>query len=58
MTSSDSIFLDVPQLNEAAVALAEKYGMSVSFETARMYTKEASSMPLDRIFGITSFEIG
>ncbi|MFP3534039.1 GNAT family N-acetyltransferase, partial [Burkholderia sp. SIMBA_042] len=33
------ITLDVPETNPAAVALAERHGMSSVFETARMYTK-------------------
>ncbi|KDM90226.1 GNAT family N-acetyltransferase [Photobacterium galatheae] len=56
--SSQPVFLDVPEVNTAAVALAEKYGMTVSFGTARMYTQKAPELPLDRLFGVTSFEIG
>jgi hypothetical protein len=40
------------------VALAERYDMTVSFETARMYTGEMPDIPLNRLFGVTSFEIG
>jgi hypothetical protein len=28
------------------------------FETARMYTGAAPALPLDRIFGVTTFELG
>lgn len=56
--SSQPVFLDVPEVNTAAVALAEKYGMTVSFGTARMYTQNAPALPLNRLFGVTSFEIG
>jgi GNAT superfamily N-acetyltransferase len=55
---SEAIFLDVPEVNQSAVALAEKYEMKVSFETARMYTKAFPNMPLNRLYGVTSFEIG
>ena len=55
---SERIFLDTPELNQAAVALAEKYKMKVSFETARMYTGNFPDMPLNRLFGVASFEIG
>lgn len=55
---SDAIFLDTPEVNTAAVALAEKYGMSVSFETARMYLGETPDLPVQHIFGVASFEIG
>lgn len=55
---SDPIFLDTPEVNQAAVALAEKYKMNVSFETARMYTGDFPDTPLTRLFGVASFEIG
>jgi GNAT superfamily N-acetyltransferase len=53
-----SVFLDVPEPNEAAVALAGRYGMRPCFETARMYTKQVPDFCLDHIFGVTSFELG
>jgi hypothetical protein len=52
------VFLDVPAVNQHAVAMAEKHSMEISFETARMYTIEQPQMQLKGIFGITSFEIG
>ena len=53
-----SVFLDTPEVNPAAVAIAERHGMRPVFETARMYTRGTPDLPLDRIFGVTSFEIG
>ena len=55
---AEPVFLDTPEVNRAAVALAERHRMKVVFETARMYRGEAPRMPLDRIFGVTSFEVG
>lgn len=52
------VYLDVPEPNAAAVALAERHGMSKVFATARMYNRAAPELPLDEIFGITSFELG
>ena len=52
------VYLDVPAPNEAAVKIAEERGMEVVFETARMYTGEFPSTPLDRLYGVTSFEVG
>lgn len=52
------IFLDVPEPNESAVALAAGHGMSKVFETGRLYTKSAPAVPLAEIYGITSFELG
>lgn len=56
--AGQTCYLDVPQTNPAAVALAERHGMALCFETARMYTGPAPALPIERIFGITSFEIG
>lgn len=54
----EQIFLDVPEPNAAAIFLAEGRGMRPMFETARMYRGPAPDLPLDRIFGITTFELG
>lgn len=52
------LFLDVPECNSAAVALAERHGMRFMFETARMYTGPAPQIASERVFGITTFELG
>ena len=54
----DTIYLDVPAPNAAAIRLAERHGMKPVFETARMYTGAAPDLPLSRLFGVTSFELG
>lgn len=54
----DEVFLDVPEVNAAAVALTAKYNMGKVFETARMYKGRAPSVALEKIFGVTSFELG
>ena len=51
-------YLDVPEVNAAAVALAAKYAMTSMFETARMYLPTVPELPTDKIFGVTSFELG
>ena len=56
--SGEPFYLDIPEVNRAAVALAERNNMKVVFETARMYTKDQPDLPLDRLFGVTSFELG
>lgn len=55
------IYLDVPGKNPAAVELAERYDLRPGFQTARMYrtiTRPEIDVPLDRWFGVTSFELG
>ena len=52
------VFLDCPEPNRAATDLAARYGLSPVFETARMYRGRAPDLPLPRIYGITTFELG
>jgi Acetyltransferase (GNAT) domain/Acetyltransferase (GNAT) family len=52
------IFLDVPSINGDAVAMAQELGLSPNFETARMYTGAIAPLRLERVFGVTSFELG
>ncbi len=52
------LYLDVPEPNAEAAALAREAGMAPVFETARMYTGAPPAIPLARVFGITSFELG
>ncbi len=52
------IFLDVPSVNADAVALAQGLGLAPVFETARMYTGAIPPLRLERVFGVTTFELG
>src|SRR5271166_3763231 len=52
------IFIDVPEPNAAAVALAREAGLSPVFETARMYKGAVRPIRLERIFGVATFELG
>lgn len=52
------VALDTPEDNPAAVALAVRAGLRPVFETARMYKGPAPDLPLGRIFGVTTFELG
>lgn len=52
------IFLDVPGTNRDAVALAQHLGLVPVFETARMYTGTIPPLRLERVFGVTTFELG
>jgi GNAT superfamily N-acetyltransferase len=56
--ANSQVFLDIPEVNPAAVALVNKYNMTTLFETARMYTKTPPVVDLDKTFGITTFELG
>ena len=58
LAPGEIVFLDTPEPNAAAVSLARRRGLGPVFETARMYRGPAPALPLDRIYGITSFELG
>lgn len=52
------VYLDVPDNNHEGVSLAERMGMKLVFETARMYTQAPPNINLEGVFGVTSFELG
>lgn len=52
------VFLDVAEPRREAVALAEGLGLAPVFETARMYTGPAPAIRMERLFGVTTFELG
>ncbi|MGW9023435.1 GNAT family N-acetyltransferase [Streptomyces sp. NPDC055722] len=52
------IAIDVPESHAAAVALAERAGLSPSFETARMYTGPVRPFAGERVYGVTTLELG
>lgn len=52
------VFLDIPAVNEAAVDLVNRHKMTISFETARMYAGQPPELPVKRLFGVTTFELG
>ena len=54
----EKVYLDVPRPNAEALALTERHGMVPVFETARMYTGGDPGVPVERVFGVTTFELG
>ena len=56
--ATDPIFIDIPEPNAAATAIAQRLGFTPAFETARMYRGPAPTLPLDRIYGTTTLELG
>ncbi len=52
------LFLDVPEDNPQALALAARHDMREVFGCARMYRGPAPVLPQHEIFGVTSFELG
>ncbi|MEU6975409.1 GNAT family N-acetyltransferase [Streptomyces sp. NPDC046371] len=55
---SERIAVDMPEANPAAARLAEERGLEPTFETARMYTGPIRPVAADRVFGVTTLELG
>jgi len=58
LAAGAAVAIDVPLCNEAAVRLVEEAGLKPGFETARMYTGPVRTHCLNRVFGVTTFELG
>jgi hypothetical protein len=56
--AGEPLFLDVPEANAEAVALAQGLGFQPAFETARMYTGPAPTLDLAGLYGVCTFELG
>jgi ribosomal protein S18 acetylase RimI-like enzyme len=50
--------IDIPASNPQAVALVRAQGLVPVFETARMYVGAMPALPMARLFGVTTFELG
>ena len=54
----EPIFLDIPEDNPSAVSLVNEQGMTQVFGCAKMYYGSAPALPIHKIFGVTTFELG
>lgn len=56
--SNSPVFIDIPETNARALALAKRHTMPLVFEAARMYTQDAPNLDVNKIYGITTLELG
>ena len=56
--ANSQVTIDIPEINKDAARLVNKHKMEKVFSTARMYTKKAPKLPINNIFGITTYEVG
>jgi GNAT superfamily N-acetyltransferase len=54
----EALFLDTPENNPEALALASRHGMKEVFGCARMVLGAPRALPWSSIYGITTFEMG
>ncbi|MND26289.1 putative acetyltransferase [compost metagenome] len=52
------LFLDAPENNPAAMELVQRHGMTEVFGCARMYLGPVPALRHERVFGVTTFELG
>lgn len=52
------LFLDAPENNPAAMTLVQQQGMVEVFGCARMYLGPPPAIAHERVFGVTTFELG
>jgi GNAT superfamily N-acetyltransferase len=56
--AGDPLFFDAPENNPAAIGLAHQHRMAEVFGCARMYLGPAPDLAHERVFGVTTFELG
>ncbi|MBK5273367.1 MAG: GNAT family N-acetyltransferase [Bacteroidia bacterium] len=54
----EPVYIDIPVINSAAMSFTKKYNTTYIFECARMYYGKAPDIEIDKVFGITTFELG
>ena len=52
------VYLEVPEYNSSALELTQQYRMVEVFGCARMYLGPVPDIMHDRVFGVTTFELG
>jgi hypothetical protein len=52
------VYMDIPDTNPAGLRLAERHALTPGFETARMYTNGLPDIDVNRVFGVTTLELG
>ncbi len=54
----EPLYIDIPALNQGAVELVKEYEAKYVFECARMYFGNPPPIEIDKVFGVTTFELG
>lgn len=56
--TGEPLYIDIPMINRDAVALIKKYNTTYIFECARMYYGNPPELEINKVYGITTFELG
>ncbi len=52
------LYIDIPMSNNEAIKIVKKYNAKYVFECARMYYGDIPQTDVQKVFGITTFELG
>ncbi len=55
---NQKVFIDIPLSNQDAIKLVNQFNAIPVFQCGRMYHGTPPQLPLEKIFGITTFELG
>lgn len=56
--AGEPLFLDTPENNPEAMALARRHGLTECFGCARMVMGKSPEVPWHMVYGVTTFELG
>ncbi len=54
----EPLYIDVPMINERALSIIKKHDAKYVFECARMYYGKPPKIDVNKIYGVTTFELG
>ncbi len=54
----ETVYIDMPENKEITQTFIEKYRLNLVFETARMYKNGKPDHAEDKVYGVTTFELG
>ncbi len=54
----EPLYIDIPAINQGAANLVNMYKASYVFECARMYYGQPPNVEIDKVYGVTTFELG
>ena len=57
-SNQEPVYFDIPEINKGAVQLVKKYEATYVFECARMYYDKPPKMAIEKVYGVTTFELG
>ena len=58
LPKDSEIGMDIPEVNSHALKLASKYNLTAAFRLGRMFTQTPPQISLQKIYSVTSYELG